>query len=375
MPAPVPALAAPPLVRRGAVTVHEVFATTGRILYATVQDGTPRWLAHEGGVYAARAARRFCVAPQSPVAVRFQGSSTLLGRGGVVELHTPGRRGGASGRGYPGRQPLFDATARHRYWVHEGLLRRDGPLGAEVIGAVLAGQTRFWVGSTFGFGLYHAGALRVAFVFDAERRGLNDGVALPPLPGTIVQARCVFSASRCHLLIATREAGRTVHLLRDPAERRGGGACRGQAGDGSWLGTPWGVCAAGDFLLAPTDDGIVRVEAQGAALVETRRFPDTEPFVDAGSILLPGAGGLYVVGSGRSSSCGSPEGRMVGISRKCSRRNRGTPCGVLAPRHTMLAYARRATCRRSSSSTKASQYSRRINSLPTSGACRGVPVQ
>ena len=46
----------------------------------------------------------------------------------------------------------------------------------------------------------------------------------------------------------------------------------------------------------PTDDGIVRVEPDQGKIVETKRFPDTEPFVEADSRLLFAADGIYVVG-------------------------------------------------------------------------------
>jgi hypothetical protein len=67
-------------------------------------------------------------------------------------------------------------------------------------------------------------------------------------------------------------------------------------GDGSWLGVLRGKCAAEGFLLAATDEGIVRVEPAGGAIVQTRSFPDTEPFVDAACGLFAGPQGLYVVG-------------------------------------------------------------------------------
>jgi hypothetical protein len=67
------------------------------------------------------------------------------------------------------------------------------------------------------------------------------------------------------------------------------------ADDGSWLGTLPGKCAAGRFLLCPTDDGVVRVEASGPELAAVKRFPDTSAFVDANTRLLPGPGGLYAV--------------------------------------------------------------------------------
>src|SRR5207302_9241338 len=88
---------------------------------------------------------------------------------------------------------------------------RDGPLGPERIGDVLAGQTAVWVGPTFGLGFYRAGGLQVAFVFDAEQAGINDGVALPRLSGRLMEARCIFGRDRCWLMTACEENGRAVN--------------------------------------------------------------------------------------------------------------------------------------------------------------------
>ena len=68
-----------------------------------------------------------------------------------------------------------------------------------------------------------------------------------------------------------------------------------EEGDGSWLSVLRGKCAAGNFALASTDDGIVRVETNSGKIIETRKFPDTEPFVDSSSYLFPGNDGIYVV--------------------------------------------------------------------------------
>jgi len=46
---------------------------------------------------------------------------------------------------------------------------------------------------------------------------------------------------------------------------------------------------------AATDAGLVRVEPRNGALVETRQFPDTEPFVTRASGLLAGPKALYVI--------------------------------------------------------------------------------
>lgn len=66
-------------------------------------------------------------------------------------------------------------------------------------------------------------------------------------------------------------------------------------GDGSWLGTLPGKDAAGAWLFAPTDNGIVRVEAQGAQLLPTRFFAETEPFVDSGCQVYVSPHGMLVI--------------------------------------------------------------------------------
>ena len=60
-------------------------------------------------------------------------------------------------------------------------------------------------------------------------------------------------------------------------------------------GTLSGKGAAGSWLFAPTDEGIVRVEPQHGQLVQTRQFPDIEPCVDNGCHLFAGQQGIYVV--------------------------------------------------------------------------------
>ncbi|MBP9798019.1 hypothetical protein KBC70_02630, partial [Candidatus Woesebacteria bacterium] len=56
-------------------------------------------------------------------------------------------------------------------------------------------------------------------------------------------------------------------------------------------------CAVGPFLLAATDDGLVRVEVDGKDLVVTKEFLDTKGFVHSGNHIVPGKGGLYAIGA------------------------------------------------------------------------------
>ncbi|MFZ9739759.1 MAG: hypothetical protein ACO3EZ_17325, partial [Prochlorotrichaceae cyanobacterium] len=54
-------------------------------------------------------------------------------------------------------------------------------------------------------------------------------------------------------------------------------------------------CAMNHFLLAATDQGIIKVEIQQNQLVQTQLFADTEPFVDSSCQLLPHPDGLWVI--------------------------------------------------------------------------------
>jgi hypothetical protein len=198
-----------------------------------------------------------------------------------------------------GAGPAFASNGRHLYWTESGRLLRGGPgrLAGELVGDVLEGQTRVWAGPSFGLGLYRASQLAVAFLFAAERRGINDSLCLPPLRGQLIDATCVLDDRRAWLLLALHTGGRTVHrCLVYSAAGSLEGTGEAEAGDGSWLGTLHGKCATRGSLLAATDSGIARIEPQGGALAAVRLFPDTEPFVDGASHLLPGADRLYVVG-------------------------------------------------------------------------------
>lgn len=173
--------------------------------------------------------------------------------------------------------------------------------GPEVLGTVLPGQTRLWLGEHLGLGFYRAGNLHVAFVFDVRRRGLNDGVELPPIRGRIVDMHAAVGQDRAWLFWREQRGPREVAccalvsaqgVLLAAAEEDTAGAT---AGSGAWILAGRGSAAVGSFLFVPTDAGIVRVEEGGGTLAMTRSFPDTEPFVCAGDRLLAGADGLYVV--------------------------------------------------------------------------------
>ncbi len=296
-----PAAVKETLVAHGSVSVRRIFRTAGNIVYAIMENGTLRWMVHENGSFA-REDGSVVVQKRLDSHMRFRisGNKTLIGRGGMVEVFA----GGVVEKkmvvdNYGGILPVFDANAKHVYWAQGEQLLRDGEHGGdECIGGILSPQTLFWVGPSFGFGFYRAGKLTLGFVFDAERLGLNDGVVIPPIAGQLLDASCVFGKDRAWFMTAVREGSKTVNhcvVIRPNGSIEA--SAKADAGDGSWLSGIRGMCAVGDSLMVPTDEGVVRAEIVGgrAIVEEKKKFPDTEPFVHAGHRLFAGAGGLYVV--------------------------------------------------------------------------------
>ncbi|MSP58901.1 MAG: hypothetical protein EXR72_00915 [Myxococcales bacterium] len=285
---------------RGDVTATRRCETSGRIVFAAIgADGSPTWLSQEGEILRREDGGVIDEGARlDPSAkVRLRGAATLIARGGDLAIFSPGCRPERLSVDVVGGEPAFDANAHHAYWAQGGLLLRDGRFGPETIGTTLAGQTRLFVGERFGVGFYRAGRITVGFVFDAERPGVKELAAFPRLSGQLVEAACTFDGERAWLSLATQEAGRTTHRC---VALRADGATLGEAeataGDDSWLGVLGGAAAAGAFLLAPTDAGIVRVEVRGGRIEAVRTFPDTESFVDARSRLLVERAGILVVG-------------------------------------------------------------------------------
>ncbi len=305
---------------RGEVTARVLVRGRGTICAAALdEEGALRWLAHEAGAFVredGEVALRGALSPR--LRFRLQRGTTLVGEPGRLRVLRAGGEQQLTVDAADG-VAAFDASARHRFWVEGGQLKRDGLLGAEVVGEVLVGQTRIFVGPSFGLGFYRAGGLFVAFVFDGERRGVNDGVRLPPIGGRLLAAHATLSSSRAWLFLALERGGRVVHRAL-VVSRTGALLAASEAArdDGTWLGSVGairGACALGDALFAPTDAGVVRVELDATAgpperareggpggsgseraSFKVRDFPDTAPFVHEGSRLLAGATGLYVVG-------------------------------------------------------------------------------
>jgi H/ACA ribonucleoprotein complex subunit 3 len=285
---------------RGTVTATRVYSTRDLLVAATYQNGNLHWLSagHKG--FTRETGKVILEGNLLPnMRFRLHNSETYIGLAGTVaRLSADGQSVRSSVDSY-GLLPMFDSNGKYAYRLEGGSLLRDTPLGAIRVGGVLQGQTLFWVGGRFGFGFYRAGNYNVFFVFDAEGTAINDSVKLTPIRGQLLDAWCTFSDGCAWFFTSTQEAGQTVHRCSVITQTGKVVATHEvKARDGSWLGGGIrGKLALGDFLLAPTDAGIVAVKPIGADIVVTKEYPDTEPFVHASTLLLPGAGGIHAVGS------------------------------------------------------------------------------
>ncbi len=128
---------------------------------------------------------------------------------------------------------------------------------------------------------------------------MNDNITLPPIAGKVIESNVYFSQTYIWYFILVQELGiQKVHTyLIDSKTGTLIATAVGQANDGSWIGSTKGKLASGNFLLSPSDDGIVRIEANGGTLHVAKKFPDTYDIVDCHTNLFPGKTGLSIISS------------------------------------------------------------------------------
>jgi H/ACA ribonucleoprotein complex subunit 3 len=290
-------------VSTGTVSGERVFRTEGQIVFAISQEGTLRWLYHHNGEYRREDGSIVATGVLDPHSrFRIRGPDTVIAVGNHALVFTQKKQ-------TPhkltvdtfGLLPVVDANERHVFWAQSGQIKRTSDLGVdfqEPIGDVLPQQTLFWTGPRVGFGFYRAGGLSQCFIFNTEKKGINDSLTLKPFKGQLVDSTCFFSKDRIWFLVSSRVSGKTVnscYLIRHDGTVEA--QAETEADDGSWLGTLRGKCAVGDFLLVATDDGIVRVKASGGNLAVEKEFPDSARFVHTNRHLFLDKTGIIVVGS------------------------------------------------------------------------------
>ncbi len=304
-------LAAPKrITTRGRVSCEQLIAIAGQMLAAGLgDDGRLRvlerdhashlWLHCEG-----RGRQLLSRDPQVACAswVRPWAETALIWSGtGLVRLGEPGR----VLVDVVDHEPVAACFGERRVWVSGGRVSTDVITAAGVshkeIGRVAAaGQARIWLGSHFGLCLYRIGALLIPATFDPRRAGLSDGHQLPPIRGRIIHASACLAQTQAWVVLQVQQGARSrnlVYVLDSTGRLLGACEAEAEQPEQAWMSPSSieGAAAIGSILFVPTDAGLVRVELVGGQPCVTRSFPDTEPFVDAASVLAIGGRGLVVV--------------------------------------------------------------------------------
>ncbi|NMF58059.1 hypothetical protein [Pseudanabaena yagii] len=274
----------------GMCKVVQIFQTEGVILKVALQNKLLQYLYHENLDFK-REDNNVLLSGELDANIQFAilGKSTILAKQGTALTLTQGQAQAIAA-------DLIRTNSFSRYWIDRGQLLRDGKLGNEYIGDILEGQTQFWVGETFGFGFYRAGAISVAFTFGAKRAGIGDRVKIPPIQGELIDANCLFSNDICWFFTITQEQGNIIHrvsVLRPTGEFVT--TIAAPRGDLAWLTNIHGCSAIASWLFVPTDEGIVRLEVNQGKIMITKTFLETEPYVDSGCSLIVGSQGIYVI--------------------------------------------------------------------------------
>ncbi len=134
------------------------------------------------------------------------------------------------------------------------------------------------------------------FVFNPEKIGVKDTVAISPIKGQLVDSTCFFSSSLCWFITQTQFGGKTINSCTViKADGSIVATAESEDGDDSWLSQIRGKCATGNSLFVTTDEGIIRVSPNGSGIVKDAEFPDTAKFVDRSCHLFVGGDGIYVI--------------------------------------------------------------------------------
>jgi H/ACA ribonucleoprotein complex subunit 3 len=287
------------VVRRGSVTATRTFVTRGQILQAVNQHGKLRILYHENGRFFREDNREVVAGSLDPeMRYRISGDTTLFGKrdrlvaitGQAIEQVTADT---------VGKLTIFDANADNYFWTNGGQLLRSGKYGSSYVGDILQGRSLIWAGNRFGVGFYQAGDLTRVFLFNTTGPGINDRVPVTDVAGQLIDATAVMSDQYAWLMMSLQENGKLINRCYVIDHTGQLIAADSAANDeDSWLAHGIrGRFASGKSLYAATDEGIARIAAAHGKTHVEQVFPDTEPFVDNSTRLVPAAEGIYAVAS------------------------------------------------------------------------------
>lgn len=265
-----------------------MFRTEGVILQVVLQDGKLRYLyLVDDKLFRENSEKPILSGVKLSADWKFQicGKATIIAKEKQAFIVRGGNAPEPLRTGvYREKQAVFAGNAQSHFWINGKELMRSETSQSTRIGSILAGQTRIWMGTSFGFGYYDAGGFRRAFVFDAKRQGLLY-VELPALKGQLLSMDVSFSSRRAWLMLSVRHgASVTNHcfLLNSRAEILA--HSEAEQGDDNWLGRISAICAANprrECLFVATDYGVVEVVQNGSQLDKRATYTGTDGVVTA----------------------------------------------------------------------------------------------
>ncbi|MDH5532997.1 MAG: hypothetical protein OEX81_01045 [Candidatus Pacebacteria bacterium] len=283
------------VVIRGNVTATLEFTTRGTIVSAVYQNRKLMVVYHENGKYRRENGQVIVEERLQPYAQAYvSGDITLIANEGRVNIYEQGQSTQFVSDTFQGR--TLAGTNSDSIFLTEGShISAITKFGLEQRSGFVPGRSQFWTGEDFGFGFYRVGALTTAFIFDTKRKRVNDSLNLR-INGLLLDAHATISKDKVWLLFQTKEGSEIInHCI--VYSKDGKVLAQGQTteGENNWLGQIRQGLPVANFILLPTDNGIVKVEIDNDQLVETQSFPDTEPFVNDETVLLSAKGGIYAV--------------------------------------------------------------------------------
>lgn len=280
---------------KGSVKATTIF-TSSKFIVSASAYGSTKWLSYESSGFLEREDKTQVVEkiqldlnPKSRI--RLMKNQTLIGTNNTLHRFKDTVHHKEIVDTFRGI-PQIDGVNKDLYFIRGGILYHVNEDGKQrSIGTVLENQTQFWIGSSFGFGFYQAGEIKVGFVFDLETGGLNDKVDIPRITGQLLSMHCVFSSTHVWSFYTIQEKGRLLHRCVLTTKNGMTTDFRESSDPDTWIQYAKNGCAVSSHLFVPTDNGIVRVDD----LEISRTYADTDPWVDSSTKLLLAQDGIYAV--------------------------------------------------------------------------------
>ena len=285
----------------GNLKVHEIFTTKGVILFTTFQNGKLIYLYHENDTYKRENSETVMEGTlDRDIHFALHNSTTIFGKSTTMITQLADKTNHKIYVDHVGNKPVFDANAQHIFWVGNGTIYKNNPMGLQYspiqIGQGISDQTLLWTGNSFGFGMYKAGNILQGFVFDMQSKVINDGVNLPFIKGQIIDAKCSIGDNLAWILISTKDQSQYInHCIVVNKQGTVMAHIDTLSGNHPWLSHIKGKSASGNYLFCPSDDGIVRIEIDQSGTVISKIFADTEQYVNEQSQLIVSSHGIYVI--------------------------------------------------------------------------------